>query len=139
MGLAVANNLPANRTLNKQTTLPPHELAWSALSTPVAGTQASIVIPASTAGNAHVLTAYAVNIAAIAAPAATLLTLQILDGATVIWQEVIAVQAAVGTQRLTMSGLCLVGSVNTSMTIQISAGLASTTESISVNGYDIIN
>jgi hypothetical protein len=115
---------------------PQQSSGWTATSAPVAGTVASAVLAAAL-GKRHICTGVTFSWGAIAAPVATVLTITVLDGATVIWTGVVAVQAAVGSGQAAITGLNLPGTSNTSMTAQFSAGLASVTEAVSMQGYDL--
>jgi hypothetical protein len=111
------------------------EGSWTGVHQPGVGVQASFVKAAAPAAQ-HVCTGFAWSCGAIAAPVATLMVVQILDGATVIWSEIVAVQAAVGTFARGQSGVNLVGTPGNSMTIQFSALLANLSECVSIEGYD---
>lgn len=109
---------------------------WNVTSAPAAGTQAQAV-KAATPSLRHICTGVTFSWSASVAPAATVLSLTILDGATVIWTATIFIPAAVGGGSMVIPALNLQGSTNQSMTAQFSSGLASLNESVSMQGYDL--
>lgn len=114
---------------------PQQASGWTATSQPATGSAAAAV-QALAAGKRHICTGLTFSWGAIVAPAATLLVLTVLDGATVIWTGVVAIPAAVNTGQFRVSGLFLPGTAGTSMTAQFSAGLASLNEAVTMEGYD---
>lgn len=119
---------------------------WVVNHSPAAGTQAvaSIAVggTAGTAGVRHVADCVSYTLAASTAPAATTLTLNLRNGATgagsVIWSKSLAAPAATGVHvDGNLCGLNLLGSVNTAMTLEFSAGLANELESVSLTGFDV--
>lgn len=109
--------------------------SWTGVHQPGVGVQASFVKGA-VAGVTHVCTGWAWSCGAIAAPVATLMVVQILDGATVIWSEIVAIPAAVCSFARGEGGFNLQGTPGNSMTIQFTALLANLSESVSMEGYD---
>lgn len=117
---------------------------WSVVHAPAANTQAT-ASRAAKAGFRHVAqTVTATLVAGASAPTAVQVTVNLRDGATgagtVIWSGVMSVPATAGqsSQPLVLSGLNLVGSVNTAMTLEFSAaGGANTVEAVTLTGYDI--
>lgn len=107
------------------------------------GVAASIVIPAGR-GLSHVLT----DINAIAGASAggpDALILEVLDGATLLFSWVLLVPesngppVSTGTDSFNQGELNLIGTVNTTMTIQFTAGIgvATSVEQIIAQGYDL--
>lgn len=112
------------------------------ISTPSAGSQATTSKIAGGAGTHHVADCVSWSAGAATAPAATVLTINLRDGATgagtILWQTTIAAAAA-ATQHGSGSvcGLNLVGSSNTAMTLEFAAGLTNEVESVSLTGFDV--
>lgn len=119
--------------------------SWTLVSAPAANTQATVTKAAGGAGIRHVCTAItATLVAGTTAPAAAQVTVNLRDGATgagnVLWTGQMALTATAGTQAtpLQISGLNILGSANTPMTLEFSAaGGANTLESVSLQGYDL--
>lgn len=107
------------------------------------GVAAAIIIPAAR-GLSHVLTDLQAE-GQIFGTAADVLTLQVLDGATIIFTWVLFIPDSTGPPATTagnsmnLSELNLIGSVNTSMTIQFTTGIpgGTTLEQIIAQGYDL--
>jgi hypothetical protein len=115
---------------------PQQSSGWTVTSQPATGTVASAV-QAATLGKRHICTGLMFTWGAIAAPVATLLVVTVLDGAAIIWTGVVAIPAAVASGQVSITGLNLQGTSNTSMTAQFSAGLANLNEAASMQGYDL--
>lgn len=113
---------------------------WSAVSDPAAGTQATVTRAGITAPqNAyHVVDCVSYSAGAITAPAATTLTVQILNNATPLWAKTISIPATAGMHvDGNVCGLNLIGGAGLSMTAQFSVALANESESITMTGYDV--
>lgn len=115
---------------------------WSVTSQPTAGTQASAVKAAGAAGVRHIADCASFSAASSAAVTATAVIVQLLDGATIIWQHVVAFPTAGAggiqeVQPFTICGLALVGSTATSMTMQFAVGVTGAFEVVDLSGYDV--
>lgn len=116
---------------------------WSTTNNPAAGTQASASRAAGpTSSTRHVADCVTASAGASAAPAATNLALNLRDGAsgagTIIWlTQIVAAATAAQHGTVTICGLNLIGSANTAMTLEFSAGLANEFESVTLTGYDV--
>lgn len=110
-------------------------------SNPAAGSQATIS-QAAISGGRHVLDCVGWSGSAVVAPALTSVTVNVRDGATgagtvrQTWQ--FAVPAATGQSipAFQVCGLHVVGSNNTAMTVEFSAGVANLSEAVNMGGYD---
>lgn len=113
--------------------------------TVAANTQATVTKAAGAAGFKHVLTSLtAALVGGATAPAAVQLWVYVRDGAagagTILWAAPLALPATAGgtADTIQLSGLWIVGSAATAMTIEFSAaGGANTVEGISGTGVDI--
>lgn len=114
---------------------------WALINAPAAAAQAT-TSKAAVAGVRHVADCVTIALSAIAAPTATAVSVNLRDGATgagtVIWTQTLAAPASTGNFATTSTcGLALIGSPNTAMTLEFSAGIASVSESVSLSGYDL--
>lgn len=115
---------------------------WSVVSTPAVSTKASASIAAE-ASVRHVADCVSFSGGSTTAPALTLLTIQIRDGATgagtIIWSHTVIVTAAAvqNVSPFTECGLNLVGTTNTAMTAEWSALLTNLFEDISISGFNV--
>lgn len=116
---------------------------WSVIHVPAVNTQATVT-KAAVAGVRHICTGiYASLIANTTAPAAIVVTLSLIDGASggtsYLWRQSFALQAIAGLMDdVNISGLSLPGSLNTAMTLEFSAaGGANTFETITLTGVDV--
>jgi len=118
---------------------------WTVVSTPAANSQASASI-ASEANVRHVLDTVCFSASSNAAVVATNGTVDIRDGATgagtIISQFRVAIEVAAGAgvqivSPYCVSGLNLVGTTNTAMTAEFSAGVTGATESITITGFNV--
>jgi hypothetical protein len=134
---SAANQSRATTGVGTLTTAPPGN--WSATATAAAG-QASASQAAGGAGVRHVCTSIHASFAAGATPgAATQVNLR--DGATgagtILWSGVLDCLAG-SANSISISGLSIVGSANTAMTLEFAAaGAATTVENVSLTGYDV--
>ncbi len=116
---------------------------WSVTSSPAAGVQASASKAAGAQGVFHVADCVSYSAGAIAAPAATQLTINLRDGAsgagTVLWSKTVTVPTTTGVHISgDFCGLNLINAVNSiAMTREFSAALANEFESVTVTGYDV--
>lgn len=115
---------------------------WTIQNTGGGGAQATASQAAGAAGVRHVMTAILVTVSATAAPAQTAMVLNIRDGAsgagTIKWSATLVLPATAGaSQVIQLSGLTIVGSAATAMTIEFTAGLANVIQSVNAQGYDI--
>lgn len=113
---------------------------WSQGHTPASATQATTTKAAGAAGVRHVCTAISATLAtgATAQAAAALLVLR--DGATgagtILWTKQVILPVN-GVWNVDLTGLNIVGSAATAMTLEFSAaGALGTFESVSMSGYD---
>jgi hypothetical protein len=134
-----AANLSAFSATGSELTTTPGN--WTVLNTPAAATQATATKAAGAAGVRHVCNSISATFAAGATPgAATLVNLR--DGAsgagTILWSQYLA--APTGDVRvLTISGLNIVGSAATAMTLEFAAaGAATTLQAVTLTGYDTV-
>lgn len=115
---------------------------WAVFSQPAVSTQATASIAAE-AGVRHVADCVSFSGGSTTAPALTLLTVNLRDGATgagtVLWTHSVVVTAAVGQNvaPFTACGLNLVGTTNTAMTLEFSALLTNLFEAASISGYNV--
>ena len=114
---------------------------WSVSSFPAVNNQATASRAAGGAGVRHILTSLHFSIAA-GATASGIVQCQIRDGGTgagtIIWSGALAVPIG-DSREISLSGLSLVGTANTAMTIEFSAaGGATTQESVSMTGYSVV-
>lgn len=111
---------------------------WPITSAPAANTQATATKAAGGGGFRHVLTTICADVNAVAAVAAPLV-LVVRDGATgvgtILWQR--RLTAVIGTTAsVQLSGLAIVGSDNTAMTVEFTAAPGATNfETVSATGY----
>lgn len=145
----VRNNSAANLTASTQPTAlmtaPPGN--WSITHTPTTNTQATITRAAGAAGVRHVCTSISCALSAPAAATSGVVQINLRDGATgagtILWSQTLqvggATSIAAGVVGIALSGLSIVGSAATAMTLEFSAaGGANTSESVSMTGYDTI-
>lgn len=108
---------------------------WSVFHRPAANTQATIT-RAAAAGQRHIITSITATIAALAAAVEGVAVIQLLSGATVLWEH----QALItpGSQNgIAVSNLSIVCGENEAAVLRFSAaGGASTFESVSMTGHD---
>jgi len=115
---------------------------WSVIHNPAAGTQAVASIAAE-GGVRHVADCISFSAGSTTAPALTALTVNLRDGATgagtIIWTHEIVISNATGQNVLPFStcGLNLVGTTNTAMTLEYSAGLANLLQAVSISGVNV--
>jgi hypothetical protein len=113
---------------------------WTLVSAPATGVQATATKAAGAAGVRHVLTSIHAEINATAAQAP--LSVVVRDGAsgagTIIWQARLSAQVTpFADSRVELSGLNLIGSAATAMTVEFTAaGVGTTFETLSATGYD---
>ncbi len=128
--------------LNEAVPLTEKGARWSEYSTQAAGFQAKASISAGATGVRHVVDCVSYSAGAITAPAATVLEINLRDGATgagtIIWQKWITIPATAAPHYdANFCGLNLIGSAATAMTLEFSAGLTNENESVSLTGYDV--
>ena len=90
----------------------------------------------------HVCDCVSIAAGAAAAPTATVLTINLRDGATgagtVIWStEITAGATAANHGNVNLCGLNLIGSAATAMTLEFSALLTNEYEAVTLTGYDV--
>lgn len=116
---------------------------WSIKHRPAANTIATISKAAGAAGVKHVCTGFMVTFASLGAPTPEIIGIQIRDGATgagtIIWEGSISLPAVAGESKwIGMTGLWLVGTAATAMTIETdAAGGANDYLSVSLQGVSI--
>jgi hypothetical protein len=116
---------------------------WSAVSTPAVGSAAS-ASKAAVPGMMHVCTSITVGwIVTALLLAGVTATVNLRDGAsgagTILWSLPLGIGLLpVGSSvPLVITGLTIQGSVNTAMTLEFVAGVASTQMSVTLAGYDL--
>ena len=115
-----------------------HPGEWSVSHEPAAGAVATVTMPA-VPGSRHVCRALAACMTADGAPATAALFVRLLDGAsgvgTILWSGVLR-GGANSNGVIALSGLNIVGSVNTDMTLEFSAAPdAGHNQTVSLTGY----
>lgn len=116
--------------------------SWALESSPGVGSRANLT-KAAVAGQHHVCTAISFGIHTVAAPVATSVEVVLRDGATgagtVLQTWVIRVPATADLNVITHSitGLNIVGSVNTAMTLEFNVALANTQQAVNLSGYTL--
>lgn len=115
---------------------------WSVISSPGAGVKASASQAAGAAGVRHVADCLTVSAGTSTAPTATILTINLRDGAsgagTILWQTQIAAAATAAQHgNLAVCGLNLIGTAATAMTLEFGALLTNENESVTLTGYDV--
>lgn len=113
---------------------------WSVPHTPAANTQATAT-RAAVAGQRHVCRSISATLIGLAAAAETTVLVNLRDGTTgagtILWSARLLVTGTTGSQTgIGLTGLNIVGSANTAMTLEFAAaGGASTFETVSITGY----
>lgn len=113
------------------------------VSAPAAGSAATISQPAISGGR-HVLDCVGWSAGATTAPALTAVSINIRDGATGAgtvrhsYQIVVPATAGQLVTPFHVCGLHIVGSNNTALTVEFSAGVANLLETVNMGGYDTI-
>lgn len=135
VGIGSAANLAAQSPLLAQLSTQPGE--WAVNHAPAANTTATITKAAGGAGVRHVCKGFSVSINAVAAIAAPLVV-NLRDGATgagaILWTDRLMAPAGT-TFRLDRSGLNIIGSANTAMTLEFAAAPGATNfENVNMNG-----
>lgn len=116
---------------------------WRINNSPAVNTAATISQGAA-AGLRHVCTGFVAVLGNGAVAAAGTGTCNLRDGATgagtLLWSMDFAIPAVAGSlQVISVSGLNIVGSTNTAMTLEFTAGGgANTSEKVNICGYDIV-
>lgn len=118
---------------------------WSAIHVPATNVQATATQAAGGAGIRHICTGLTVVLTsgALALAAAAPLIVSVIDGASggtnYLWRAYINIPAVAGQDStIAISGLSLVGSAATAMTLEFSAaGGANSYESVTLTGYDV--
>lgn len=118
---------------------------WTALHVPATATQATISKAAGAAGVRHICTSITATLAAGASAlaAGAPLTVNLRDGATgagtVLWTSIINIPAnAAESNTITISGLSIVGTAATAMTLEFAAaGGTNSYQSVSMTGYSV--
>lgn len=131
-----AANLAAFSGLGAAVAAPPGE--WSVEHRPAVSTRATITRAAGAAGVRHVCRSITASLVAVAAQ--TIVDVLLRDGATgagtVLWSARLQVQAG-DSKQITLTGLNIVGSAATAMTLEFSAApVATNFEGVAMTGYD---
>lgn len=113
---------------------------WAIQHQPAAATQATVTRAAGGAGVRHVCRSITVSILAVAAQGQIIVNLR--DGATgagtILWSAGF-VLAAGTSDRIALSGLNIIGTANTAMTLEVAAAPAATNfAQVAMSGYDAI-
>ena len=118
---------------------------WATTHEPSANTQATITKAAGSGGQRHICTGLTVTLATgSSAPAAVQVAARLRDGTsgagTILWAGVFSLPATAGISTgATRSGLWIVGSADTAMTLEFSAAAgANTIEAVSLEGVTLI-
>ena len=117
---------------------------WSINHTPAANTPATITRAAGAAGVRHVCTSITATLIGLAASAETTVLVNLRDGATgagaILWSTRLLVAGTAGSETgVSLSGLNIVGSAATAMTLEFAAaGGASTFETVAMTGHDVV-
>lgn len=132
-----AANLAAFTGVGGQVSAGPGE--WAIQHTPAAATQATITRAAGGAGVRHVCRSITCSILAVAAQGQIILNLR--DGGTgagtILWSAQFSLSAGT-SDRIALTGLNIVGSANTAMTLEVAAAPAATNfASVALTGYDV--
>jgi hypothetical protein len=117
---------------------------WSINHVPAAATQATISRAAGGAGVRHVCTSIGAVLIIPPAVNQPAIQLNLRDGATgagtILWSQQFGIGAALaagGQQQVNLSGLKIVGSANTAMTLEFTAaGAATTLQSVALTGHE---
>lgn len=118
---------------------------WSAIHVPATATQATATQAAGAAGVRHICTGITAVLTsgALALAAGAPLIVSVIDGASggtnYLWRAYINIPAVAGQDStIALSGLSLVGSAATAMTLEFSAaGGANSYQSVTLTGYDV--
>ena len=115
---------------------------WSAFSNPANGVVATASKAAGVGAVRHVADCISYTASGIAAPAATVLVINLRDGGSgsgnILWSKQIVAPATVGVHAdANFCGLNLMGSAATPMTLEFSIPLANEMESVALTGYDV--
>jgi hypothetical protein len=117
---------------------------WTADAAPAAGSVASASKAAGAAGVRHICRSINFGIHTVAAPAATTLTVVLRDGATGAgtilrtWSIRVPATADLNVFNREISGLNIVGTAATAMTVEFSGGLANTVQYAGISGFSVI-
>lgn len=110
---------------------------WTVVHAPATNVQATATKSAGAAGVKHVCYGIVASISGAAAAAAAAVGVQVLDGASVVFSATLAAPANQAAQ-IQLTGLSIIGTAATSMTIQfVAAGGAGTFEAVTLIGFDI--
>lgn len=138
----VTDDLTVSATLNGNVLMSEKGARWSVTSNPAVSTQATASKAAGAAGVKHVADCITYSASAGVAPAATLLSINLRDGATgagtVLASWRMFVPAAIG--QMTVFAMCdlnIPGTAATAMTLEFSALLTSLNESVTLTGYSV--
>src|SRR5687767_14605001 len=112
---------------------------WSVNHTPAAATQATITKAAGAAGVRHVCTSISATLATIGTAQSSVILLNLRDGATgagtILWSKQVALPAN-AVWNVDLSGLTIVGSAATAMTLEFSAANAAASfASVAMTGF----
>lgn len=115
---------------------------WSINNTPNSATQATITRAAGGAGVRHVCTSISATLACGSTAQASVVVLNLRDGATgagtILWSKQVILPAN-GLWEVSLGGLNIVGSAATAMTLEFgAAGATGTFESVSLTGHDVV-
>jgi len=133
-----AANLSAFSSTGAELTVLPGN--WTVVSTPSAATQATATKAAGAAGVRHVCTSVSASFAGTATNAATLVNLRdgVTGTGTILWSQYLSAISN-DVRSLNISGLNIVGSAATAMTLEFAAaGASGTLESVTITGYDCV-
>lgn len=131
-----ATNLAAQKSNFGSIIVPPGN--WTSKHTPSTATQATVTKAAGGANVRHICNSITATIACDSTVQTPLL-IRLRDGAagvgTILWEAAVAAPAN-GLGGVCVTGLNIVGSVNTAMTLEFSAaGVADSQQSVTLSGY----
>lgn len=114
--------------------------SWTVNNTPAVAAQATATKAAGGTGVRHVATGITATLASGSA-ASTIVSVNLRDGATgagnILWTGVMTAPIGTSAPPIELSGLQIMGSPNTAMTLEFSAGAGATTqESVSLQGFE---
>lgn len=118
------------------------QTTWSVTSAPTTATQATATKAAGGGTVKHVATSLAFSAAVDGSNAQTRIQVNLRDGATgagtILWQVQVLMVATAASQYFGISGLKLIGTANTAMTLEFSAaGVTGSLQAVSLTGYDL--
>lgn len=135
-----AANLSA--TTQSQTLMVTEPGDWSITHTPAAATKATITKAAGAAGVRHICTSISATLIGLTGDVQANIVVNVRDGATgagsALWSTILTVIPA-GQTGVALTGLHIIGSAATAMTIEFAtAGAGTTQQAVAMTGHDVI-